>query len=55
MNDITDALRHRIAASGLALGQDEVLFELLAAACSGCCKISNSGNGGCPPVEQQSQ
>jgi hypothetical protein len=52
MYDLTE-LKRKIDASGLATTQNDVLFELLAAACSGCCKISNAGNGGCPPAEAE--
>jgi hypothetical protein len=51
MNQINE-LKRRIEASGLANTQDDVLFELLAVACSGCCKVSNAGNGGCPPAPE---
>jgi hypothetical protein len=49
MNDITEKLKARLETSGAALEQDYVTFELLTVACSGCCEVSNSGNGGCPP------
>jgi len=54
VNEISEKLKNRIEAGDLALGQDDVLFELVDVACSGCCKISNSGNGGCPPSPMES-
>jgi CO dehydrogenase/acetyl-CoA synthase alpha subunit len=54
MNEITDKLKNRIEATVPALGQQDV-FDLIAAACTGCCQISNSGNGGCPPPKELSE
>jgi hypothetical protein len=53
MNEITDTLNSRMEETGFTLEQDEVLFALLAAACSGCCEIKDGGNGGCPPIKEQ--
>lgn len=49
MNDITEILRERIDGSGLTLDADDFAFQLIAAACSMCCKVSDSGNTSCPP------
>jgi hypothetical protein len=51
MSEITE-LKKKIEASGLVMAQNDALFELLAVACSGCCQVSNGGNGGCPPIKE---
>ena len=49
MNEITERLKEQIEAAQLEPGLEELPFALINAACSGCCEVSNSGNGGCPP------
>lgn len=50
MNDeLVEGLERKAAAIRLELARSEDVFDLMAEACSACCKISNSGNGSCPP------
>jgi hypothetical protein len=52
MNEFVEKLKTKAAASRLDLPQCEDAFALLAVECSGCCIVSNSGNGGCPPPKK---
>jgi hypothetical protein len=49
MNEVVEKLKSKAAASRLDLAPGADAFALMAAECSACCKVSNSGNGSCPP------